>query len=251
MKIIAYGGGTNSTALIILCQQKKIEIDVIIFADTGGEKPHTYEFIRLFNKWLVKNGMPSITIVKAPISLEQRCKNDHCLPSKAYGNSSCSHRFKIQPANKWVNNFPPAKSVWQNGEKITKYIGIDAGEAHRASISEDGKYDYKYPLVDWDMDRDDCIKTIEETGLPLPGKSACFFCPSSKISEIRLLQKQYPNLMQRAIEMERRAKPYFTSINMKGLGRNYSWENVLDQNEMFEDNYSKHYIEICSSCYDG
>lgn len=196
--------------------------------------------------------MPLITTVRASITLEQRCKNDHCLPSKAYGNSACSHRFKIQPANKWANNYPPAKSVWKSEKKVIKYIGIDAGEAHRANIPEDKKYIYQYPLVDWDIDRDDCINIIKKSGLPLPGKSACFFCPSSKISEIKLLQKQYPDLAQRAIEMERRAKPHFTSMNMKGLGRDsYSWENVLSQNDMFKDDYPKHYIEVCDSCYDG
>lgn len=46
MNIVSFGGGTNSTAMIIGMYLHKIPIDLILFADTGGEQPHTYEFIR-------------------------------------------------------------------------------------------------------------------------------------------------------------------------------------------------------------
>lgn len=47
MNIVSFGGGTNSTAMIIGMYLRKIPIDLILFADTGGEQPHTYEFISL------------------------------------------------------------------------------------------------------------------------------------------------------------------------------------------------------------
>ena len=43
--IVAYGGGTNSTALLVGLLEQKEKPDLILFADTGGEKPHTYEHI--------------------------------------------------------------------------------------------------------------------------------------------------------------------------------------------------------------
>ena len=36
MNIVSFGGGTNSTAMIIGMYQHKIPIDLILFADTGG-----------------------------------------------------------------------------------------------------------------------------------------------------------------------------------------------------------------------
>lgn len=63
MNIVSFGGGTNSTAMIIGMYLHKIPIDLILFADTGGEQPHTYEFIRVFNAWLDKHGLPKITPV--------------------------------------------------------------------------------------------------------------------------------------------------------------------------------------------
>ena len=58
MNVVSFGGGTNSTAMIIGMYLHKIPIDLILFADTGGEQPHTYEFMGTFNEWLVKHGIP-------------------------------------------------------------------------------------------------------------------------------------------------------------------------------------------------
>ena len=64
MNVVSFGGGTNSTAMIIGMYLHKIPIDLILFADTGGEQPHTYEFIETFNGWMEKHGLPQITSVQ-------------------------------------------------------------------------------------------------------------------------------------------------------------------------------------------
>jgi 3'-phosphoadenosine 5'-phosphosulfate sulfotransferase (PAPS reductase)/FAD synthetase len=63
MNIVSFGGGTNSTAMIIGMYLHKIPIDLILFADTGGEQPHTYEFIETFNSWLERHGLPQKSVV--------------------------------------------------------------------------------------------------------------------------------------------------------------------------------------------
>lgn len=243
MNIVSYGGGVNSTALLIECFNRKERIDLILFADTGGEKPHTYQYITLFSDWLVAHNMPEIISVKAVKTLEQRCLDDHCLPSIAYGHPGCADRHKIQPQNKFCNNHEPAKEVWKRGEKIIKFIGIDADEEHRAKIAEDKKYTYRYPLVEWNFGRGECKNIIQKAGLPLPGKSACFFCPSSKIKEIRALKAHYPELAKRAIAIERNA----INTRVLGLGRGFSWEVILSHDELFD---FPNPPEMNCGCYD-
>ncbi len=250
MRIVSYGGGTNSTALLIECAIRKIKIDLILFADTGGEKPHTYEYRTEFSKWCVEHGLPPITTVQTTnqygtaITLEQICLNANMLPSLAYGFKACSEKHKIRPQNKFVNNWQPAKDVWGSGGKITKFIGYDADEPQRAIIESDNKYIYKSPLIDWDMGRDECIETIKAAGLQQPGKSACFFCPSSRVSEIHELKAQYPKLMDRALAMEANANLDI----IKGLGRSYAWSEVLKQQDAF--GYDSP-IDLACGCYDG
>lgn len=248
--IVSFGGGVNSAALLVGMVERSMSCDAILFADTGGEKPHTYKFVDIMDSWLESRGMPAITRVrmtqKTYDSLEDNCLKKKMLPSLAYGFKSCSHKYKKEPQEKWANNWEPAKALWKSGGKVTKYLGIDIGEQRRAQIPEDSKYRYEYPLIEWDWDREECLASLERAGLPNPGKSACFFCPGSKKSEIRQLQQQYPDLAQRAIEMERNAD--LTSV--KGLGRSFSWEEFLKadaaQGRLFPE-----VIETSCLCWDG
>jgi hypothetical protein len=79
------------------------------------------------------------------------------------------------------------------------------------------------------MDREDCERSIREAGLPVPMKSACFFCPASKRQEILWLRERHPDLLQRALAIERNAAPNLTSVS--GLGRSFSWEQFLDEHD--------------------
>jgi len=65
--VVSYGGGKNSTALIIEMWNREIRPDAIVFADTGEEKRETYVFIERFNDWLLSVGFPSITVVRYEI----------------------------------------------------------------------------------------------------------------------------------------------------------------------------------------
>lgn len=121
MNIVSFGGGTNSTAMIIGMYLHKIPVDLILFADTGGEQPHTYEFIRVFNAWLEKHGLPTITPVFYTdkdgnrLTLEAECLRSHTLPSIAYGFKKCSLKHKIGTQEKFCNHYPPCVEVWKSG----------------------------------------------------------------------------------------------------------------------------------------
>ena len=63
MIVVGYGGGTDSTAMLIGLWQRKIPVDLILFSDPGGEQPHTYWYLRVMDRWLRAHGMPPITRV--------------------------------------------------------------------------------------------------------------------------------------------------------------------------------------------
>ena len=168
---------------------------------------------------------------------------------------NCSLKHKIGTQEKFCNNYPPCQEVWARGEKVVKFIGYDAGEDYRRvnAISHDmidTKYKKEYPLIDWGWTREDCVAAIEQEGLPLPGKSSCFFCPSMKRHEIRTLYHQHRDLYDRAIAIEDNAKPNLVSV--KGLGRSWSWRDFVeaDKNQiamcwMFPE------TDLPCGCYDG
>lgn len=225
-----------------------IRPDLILFADTGAEKPETYDYIAIMNAWLASVGFPSITIVRyrptrAPYStLEGKCLNNETLPSLAFGQHSCSLVFKVVPQNKFVEAWLPARYAWANGQRVRKAIGYDNGEqdcrrrekADRAVAkkAEQGdadalRYSYWYPLQEWGIDRIECLRLIANAGLPLPMKSACFFCPASKKSEVIWLRDHHPILFHRALAIEAKARDGKHGLRtVQGLGRTFAWSDL-------------------------
>ena len=252
MIAVSSGMGTNSTAMLVGMYERGIRPDLIIFADTGGEMPHTYRHISAVSKWLSEVGFPELTTVKKVdskgdvLTLEDDCLRKKMLPSIAYGFKSCSQKYKIQPQDKFMNNLEAARRLWKSGGKITKVIGFDAGESRRAEKDYScNKYNYWYPLIEWGWGREECVDAIKRAGLPQPGKSSCFFCPNSRKSEILEMAEKYPDLIERALLMEKNAE----LTHIAGLGRRYSWKELIaTSNDMFGYDYNE---DMPCGCYDG
>lgn len=125
MNIVSFGGGTNSAALLIGLYKHKIPIDLITFADTGAEHPHTYQFIEIINQWLAEHGMPQITVVQYVdrygnrLSLETECLRSHTLPSIAYGHKRCSQKHKIAPQESFATTMRLAAKYGSAARKST------------------------------------------------------------------------------------------------------------------------------------
>ena len=100
--MVSYGGGANSTALLIGLHQHRIPVDLILFADTGAEHPHTYAYLEVMDSWLKDHGMPPITRVYKTtrdgkrLTLEDECLQSCSLPSIAYNKlcKGCAHSCK-------------------------------------------------------------------------------------------------------------------------------------------------------------
>jgi hypothetical protein len=199
---VNFGGGVNSTALLLIMHDQGFRPDWVVFSDTGSERPETYENVEIVEKWCKKVGFPFATTrwTRKDGSFEPvhaNCLRLAWLPSKAYGFSGCTTKWKIQPLQKWrkEHGFTPS----------TVCIGYDAGEERRLKKAKarhqcQGMDPEKsmdevvwYPLVGWGIDRKLCVDRILAQGW-LPSKSACFCCPSAKPAEWVALRKDYPEL---------------------------------------------------------
>lgn len=219
-KIVSFGGGTNSTAVLINMVNKQIIPDEILFADTGGEHLYTYEFIKELNYWLISKGFPEIKTLRYAnkngdeLTLEQDCLNNNTIPPIAFGWKTCSQKFKINPIEKYIKKQYP-------NEKIQMWVGFDAGEQRRVKDNPNQNFENYFPLIEWGWNRNKCVEVILEAGLTLPGKSSCFFCPNMKKNEILKLSD---DLKERVINMEKNATKL---AELKGLGRNKSWTELI------------------------
>jgi hypothetical protein len=59
---VCWGAGWDSTAMLIMMFLRGLRPALITFADVGGEKQGTYDFIPIFTRWLVERDFPAPTI---------------------------------------------------------------------------------------------------------------------------------------------------------------------------------------------
>lgn len=243
MIYVAFGGGVNSTAMLIgMFERKLMWPSWVVFADTGGEKPETYAHVDEMDAWLQAQGHAGIVRLKKDsmyASLEDECLRKNTMPSLVFGWRSCSDKWKQAPQQKFMNRDKYAQALWESGKKITRAIGFGVDEMRRAKEFEDEKYRNWYPLIEWGWDRQACIEAIERVGITVPVKSSCFFCPATRKVEVALLSIEHPDLFKRALKMEENATAAHTA---KGLGRHWTWKEIGGGPET---------IEQTCMCFDG
>lgn len=224
--VVAYGLGVDSTAMLVGMQRRGIVPNAILHADTGGEKTETYAYLPVIQAWLAAHDMPPVVVVRNVVTdfknyppyhtLEENCLTNGTLPSVAFGfqMKSCSLKWKAAPQHRWLKRHEDALDCWSSGGKVVRAIGFDASPAdqkrtYAAAKIDDPLYTFTYPLQDWGWDRERCKEEIRAAGLPVPPKSACFFCPASKPWEIRELPAEQ---LRRIVLMEARAEPRLQAI---------------------------------------
>jgi len=243
--VVSFGGGVNSTAMLVGMEERDERPDHIVFADTGGERPATYAHIQRMQEWLREKQFPEIVIVKQKLTLEEDCLNRETLPSKAFGFGTCSHRFKIAPQEKWQKENGIVDPMW--------LVGFHNQEMNRAANAKKHRGDFvRFPLIEWGWGQEDCIDAIRCAGLPIPCKSSCFFCPSMRKQEVLALAKDEPELFERAVAMERAAKEAGTLETVKGLGRRWSWEALAkaDADQLKLPLFDDVQAPVCDACVD-
>jgi hypothetical protein len=247
---VAYGVGVDSTAMLVEFVRLGIRPELILFADVGAEKPETYDYIPIMQRYLKKHGFPQIVTVRYKMTeaglagrkVKAKAKEkpldpreyktitenmiyNRTLPSLAYGfrDHSCSSKWKVGPQLDYIANgafAKRAKKAWDAGLPVIRAIGFDASDGDRGRrdrIPDDARYMHWYPLQDWGWDRERCKQEIRKAGLPVPLKSACFFCPSTHPWEIQRFVLLDDPFVDKLRQMEDLSRPYNRQGPHQGL----------------------------------
>ena len=87
--------------------------------------------------------------------------------------------------------------------------------------------------LDWAV----CARMVIAAGLPVPIKSACYFCPASKPWEVMWLAAEHPDLALRAVQMEdryRSGRHYRSDAKTHGLWHDRTWRTYLEDAGVLE-----------------
>jgi hypothetical protein len=184
---LSYGGGVNSTAMMLLIHDEGQEFESI-YVDHGGDWPETREYVAM-----MADRYP-ITILKPNVqgydSLPEYLTKYNMIPSRVI--RWCTSRFKVKVINEYIKK--PCFSL----------IGISTDEAHRAKLQTEKGIENRFPLLERDIDRNGCLEIIKAHGLPEPIKSGCYFCPFQRVGQWRKLRREHPDLFCKAKGFEQR-----------------------------------------------
>ncbi|WP_211245953.1 hypothetical protein [Actinomadura oligospora] len=106
--------------------------------------------------------------------------------------------FKIRVIGRWLKAHGATAT-----NPATIGIGISVDEIYRANARRSEPYEHiVYPLLDLGIRRADCPRIIRSAGLPLPPKSACWFCPFHRLTAWQDMRRDNPDLFTRACDLE-------------------------------------------------
>lgn len=213
---ISYGGGVQSTAMLVLAAQGKLgyDIDACLFANVGhdSEHPKTIAYVRdVASPFAASQGIPLHTLDRlkrdgAVETLMGRLTKEgsRSLPipvrmsNGAPGNRSCTVDFKIKVVGKWLKAHGATAD-----NPATVCIGISTDEIQRVANKKTLPYEQPvYPLIELGYDRAACQRIIAEAGLPVPPKSSCYFCPFHRPQMWAEMRRDEPELFFKAADLE-------------------------------------------------
>lgn len=218
--IVSYGGGTQSTALILMSLNGYKNLnrpDFGVYSDTGSEPEFVNNYIDFFIDY-VKNAFDfDIFRTMKGAGLYNHLQNP---PIKSkLGNfyissvppfftlnefnevgmlmRQCTSDFKTKPLSKLINSLIP------RGSKYIKWIGISFDERSRMKISQTKKFTNYYPLVDLFINRADSINYLNSLNFRPAQRSSCFFCPFHSNNYWRWLKKFHYKEFDKAVQLEK------------------------------------------------
>lgn len=236
-----------------------VDYQTHIFVNVGddSENPDTLAYIRDYAKpFAEQNSIEFIELQPAKRTLRQhvmQSKRSVPLPivlqpkkkgvSPKFGMRSCTVDYKIKPLDRFIR-----KSL--GAEAYTIGIGFSTDEWHRATNAKNSMAwrTPEYPLLKLRLSATDCQHIIEFVGLPIPPKSACFFCPFQSRKSWQELHDQQPWLYADAIEMEQHVQH-----NQRACGKPIAYfsKTMIPLSELVTAQQSVMDIELHASCDSG
>lgn len=213
---LSLGAGVQSSALLAMSNLGLHECpraDVAIFADTQSEPAYVYEQLEALKAWskipveVVTHGSLLNDALDCNAGKRKRFAS---LPLFTMGQDGraapmrrqCTREYKIEPIEKAVRRLMGYKPRQRIKERVAALLGISVEEAGRMKPSRTRWITNEFPLIDARLSRMDCLKILQDVGLPLPKKSACVFCPYRSNRGWREMRDESPEEWARACELD-------------------------------------------------
>lgn len=239
LRLLSLGAGVQSTTVALMAARGDIGPmpDAAIFADTVWEPRAVMAHLDWLQSVLpfpvhrVSIGSIRDAILTGRNSTGQRFAS---VPwhirnpdgSAGLGRRQCTAEWKLAPIKRQVRDMlglVPRQRV-PKGVKVEQWIGISMDEVVRMKPSRDLWCHHRFPLIEAGMDRQACLRYLEERQYPKPPKSACIGCPFHTNAMWRDMRDNAPDDFADAVEVDRQLR---TGEFYKMRGREYMHRSLM------------------------
>lgn len=214
-RVLSYGGGLDSFAMLVDAIQRNDKPDVCAMVDVGdpkdrtvpGEWPSTYRHVEEVVKPLcAANGIEFVMIysntfpVRDASSLFAWLWARYQIPMAGPGRI-CTIVAKVERFEKWL-------AARYGEQQVEVWVGFEAGEENRAAkdpnSGKSAQRVNRFPLIERQLCRCRCEALVRAAGYPVPRKSACVFCPYGSKRDWQTLAAECPEQFAKIAELEDR-----------------------------------------------
>lgn len=223
-RALSLGAGVQSSVLALLLSrsdQRLMELgyprpDCAIFADTGWEPAYVYEHLN----WLESELSFPLVRVSAG-SLKRNLKSGRTVKGRQFVDvpffvvdqggkrgmlrRCCTTDYKVKPIHQEVRKRAGVElgRRFPKGTHVEMWLGISVDEAARMKPSREAWVEFRWPLIDLDMTRGECLSWFEsefpERRLP---RSACVICPYRSDDNWIEMRELDPQSYQEAVRFD-------------------------------------------------
>jgi len=217
LRVISLGAGVQSTTMALMAAHGEIGPmpDCAIFADTGWEPKAVYDHLN----WLMSpNVLPFPVIVvdngnirddltetvegQKPALVPYFLKNPD--GTSGMGKRQCTSDYKITPLRWKVRELLGAgRRDRIPKDTVELWMGISTDESGRMAPARQQWMIHRWPLIEANVSRQDCLRWMDRNGYPMPPKSSCIGCPFHNDSMWRDMRDTDPESWADAVEVDK------------------------------------------------
>lgn len=209
IRVLSLGAGVQSSTLALMIARGELPpVDCAIFSDTGWEPKAVYEWLNWLETQLpfpihrVSLGNLRSDMMEAMAGKRKRVA---AVPwfqlspkgKEGMGRRQCTAEYKLRPLQRKVVELMDGKRPKGGCEML---IGISMDEVWRMKPSRVQYIVNKFPLIEKQITRQQCLRWMEERQYPKPPKSSCIGCPFYSDAQWRALT---PEEFADAVEVDR------------------------------------------------
>lgn len=226
--VLSLGAGVQSSVKALMAERGEIlpRPDFAVFADPGHEPPEVYaqvEWLRTqvsFPIYVVDGGDLAEASIEVKTSKKSGLDYIRALipaftknPDGSQGRlgRKCTREFKVEAVQREIRRH--VKLPGKGEVRVCVWLGISTDEATRM---KDNTWPYainRWPLIEKDMSRLDCLLWMSRNGYPEPPRSACIFCPNHDDAEWHRIKTTMPEEFEKAAVFEERLRAAYAGID--------------------------------------